>query len=83
MPAAVARITAPIVIISAGADREVSPAQADALAHDAGPKVIARAVVAGADHNFTAPGTAAQLAAIIRDALQGVIVERGTKNEER
>jgi pimeloyl-ACP methyl ester carboxylesterase len=69
MPAVVARITAPIVIIAAGADREVSSAQADALARDAGPKVIARHVVDGADHNFTAPGTAARLAALIRDAL--------------
>jgi pimeloyl-ACP methyl ester carboxylesterase len=71
MPAVVARITAPIVIISAGADREVASTQADALARDAGPKVIARAVVDGADHNFTAPGTAAQLADIIRDTLAG------------
>ena len=72
MPAVVARITTPIVIISAGADREVASAQADALARDAGPKVVARAVVEGADHNFTAPGTAAQLAAIIRDTLSAV-----------
>lgn len=76
MPAIVARITAPIIIISAGADREVSSAQADALVRDAGPKVISRAVVDGADHNFTASGTAAQLATMIRDTVLAVGGER-------
>jgi dienelactone hydrolase len=68
--ATVARqITAPIVIVGAGADREVAAAQADALARIAGPTIRARLTVPGADHNFTAPGTAHRLAEIIRDSL--------------
>ncbi len=68
--AAVARqITAPIVIIGAGADREVAATQADALARVAGPTIRAHLTVPGADHNFTAPGTARQLAEMIRDTL--------------
>jgi dienelactone hydrolase len=68
--AAVARqITAPIVIIAAGADREVAATQGAALARVAGPTVIAQLTVPGADHNFTAPGTARQLAELIRETL--------------
>lgn len=71
MPGVVARIAAPIVILDAGADREVASGQADALARIAGQRVLARHTIPGADHNFTAPGTAAALAALIRDAIFG------------
>lgn len=69
MAAIARRITAPIVIIGAGADREVTAAQAEALARIAGPTVIAQLTVPRADHNFTAPGTAHQLAELIRETL--------------
>jgi alpha/beta superfamily hydrolase len=69
MAAVARRITAPIVIIGAGADREVATTQSTALAQIAGPTVIAQFIVPGADHNFTAPGTARQLAELIRDTL--------------
>lgn len=67
MAAVVDRITAPIAIIHAGADREVPLAHAEALARAAGPKVGLFEVISGADHNFTAPGTVKRLAVIIRD----------------
>ena len=69
MAAVARRITAPIVIIGAGADREVAATQGAALARIAGPTVIAQLSVPGADHNFTAPGTARQLAELIRATL--------------
>lgn len=69
MAAVARRITAPIVIIGAGADREVAATQAAALARSAGPTIRAHLTVPGADHNFTAPGTARQLAEMIRDTL--------------
>jgi len=69
MAAVARRIAAPIVIIGAGSDREVAAAQADALARIAGPTISARLTVPGADHNFTAPGTAHQLADLICDTL--------------
>lgn len=68
--AALAReVVAPITIILAGADREVSAAQADALARAAGARVVARLTIPGADHNFTAPGAALALAEAIRAHL--------------
>ena len=69
MAAVARRITAPIVIIGAGADREVAATQGAALARIAGETVIAQLTVPSADHNFTAPGTARQLAELIRDTL--------------
>ena len=60
-----ARVTAPIVIILAGADREVAATQADALVRAAGERVVARLTIPGADHNFTATGSAAALAEAI------------------
>ena len=69
MAAVVARIAAPLFIIHAGSDREVPLAQAEALAQAAGSRVFAFEVIAGADHNFTAPGTADRLAASIRDSF--------------
>lgn len=65
----VAQITAPIVIVGAGADREVASDQADALARVAGARIVTRHTIASADHNFTIPGTAAQLATFVRDVL--------------
>ena len=69
MAAVVARIAAPLFIIHAGSDREVPLAQAEALAQATGSRAIAFEVIAGADHNFTAPGTAERLAASIRDSF--------------
>jgi dienelactone hydrolase len=69
MAAVVGRIDAPIVIVRADADREVPIAQAEALARAARAKVIAFETIAGADHNFTAPGTAERLAGIVRDTF--------------
>lgn len=66
-----ARVMAPIVIIMAGADREVAMGQADALEHAAGERVVARLTIPGADHNFTAPGTASALAEAIFARLPG------------
>jgi alpha/beta superfamily hydrolase len=60
-----AQVLAPIVIITAGADREVAATQADALVRAAGERVVARVRIPGADHNFTAPGTASALAEAI------------------
>jgi len=57
-----AQVVAPIVIIMAGADREVAATQADALVRAAGERVVARVTIPGADHNFTAPGSASALA---------------------
>jgi len=65
MDAVAARVVAPIVIIMAGADREVAATQADALARAAGDHVVARLTIPGADHNFTAPGSASALAETI------------------
>lgn len=68
--AALAReVAAPITIILAGADREVSAAQAAALVRAADSRVVARLTIPGADHNFTAPGTALALAEAIRAHL--------------
>ena len=67
--AVVDRIAAPIAIVHAGADREVPLAHAEALARAAGPKVGHFEIIPGADHNFTAPGTAERLAGIIRDGF--------------
>lgn len=69
MNAVAARVVAPIVIIMAGADREVAAMQADALARAAGKRVVARVTIPGADHNFTAPGSASALADAIRAHL--------------
>lgn len=70
--AALAReVAAPITIVIAGADREVPAAQADALVRAAGARVVARLTIPGADHNFTAPGTALALAEAIRAHLPG------------
>jgi alpha/beta superfamily hydrolase len=69
MGAVAARVEAPIVIIQAGADREVAATQADALARAAGERVAARLAIPGADHNFTNPGTAIALAEAIRAHL--------------
>ncbi len=57
-----AQVVAPIVIVMAGADREVAATQADALVRAAGERVVARVTIPGADHNFTAPGSASALA---------------------
>ncbi len=72
MATVVGRIAAPLVIIHAGADREVPLAQAESLAQAAGSRVVANEVIAGADHNFTAPDTAARLAALVRDTFGGL-----------
>lgn len=69
MAALAGRVAAPIAIILAGADREVSATQADALARAAGARIVARLAIPDADHNFTAPGTALALAEAIRDHL--------------
>ncbi len=66
MDAVAARVVAPIVIVMAGADREVAATQADALARAAGGRVVVRVTIPGADHNFTAPGSASALADAIR-----------------
>jgi dienelactone hydrolase len=57
------------VIVHAAADREVPLAQAEALARAAGAKVVAFETIAGADHNFTAPGTAERLGVIVRESF--------------
>jgi alpha/beta superfamily hydrolase len=62
MGAIAAQVVAPIVIIMAGADREVAATQADALVRAAGERVVARVTIPEADHNFTAPSTAGALA---------------------
>jgi dienelactone hydrolase len=69
MVALAQQVTAPIIIILAGADREVAAAQADALQRAAGGRVSARLSIPGADHNFTAPGTALVLAEAIQAHL--------------
>lgn len=69
MAAVARRIAAPLVIIGAGADREVAAAQAAALARIAGSTIRAHLTIPDADHNFTAPGTARHLAELIRDNL--------------
>ncbi|MFN8540024.1 MAG: alpha/beta family hydrolase [Thermomicrobiales bacterium] len=69
MASVVARITAPIVIITAAADREVPLAHAEALARAAGDKIAAFETIPGADHNFLAPGTADHLARIIQETF--------------
>lgn len=65
MAALARRVTAPITIILAGADREVAATQADALQRVAGGRVGARLAIPGADHNFAAPGSALALAEAI------------------
>lgn len=65
MDAIAAQVVAPIVIIMAGKDREVAATQADALVRAAGARVVARVAIPGADHNFTAPGSASALAETI------------------
>ena len=69
MAAVVERIDAPIVIVRAALDREVPLAQAEALARAAGTKVVAFETIAGADHNFTAPGTAERLGDVVRESF--------------
>jgi dienelactone hydrolase len=69
MAAVVEWIDAPIVVVTAALDREVPLAQAEALAQAAGAKVAAFETIAGADHNFTAPGTAEQLARIVQETF--------------
>lgn len=69
MAAVAAQVVAPIVIIMAGGDREVAATQADALGRAAGERVVARVTIPGADHNFTAPGSASALADAIREHL--------------
>lgn len=69
MVALAREVAAPITIVLAGADREVSAAQADALVRAADSRVVARLTIPGADHNFTAPGTALALAEAIRAHL--------------
>ncbi len=69
MAATARAVAAPITIILADADREVPAAQADTLVRVAGNRVVARLSIPGADHNFTAPGSALALAGAIREQL--------------
>ncbi len=69
MAALACEVAAPIAIIMAGADREIAATQADALALAAGDRVAVRLTIPGADHNFTAPGSALALAEAIRERL--------------
>lgn len=56
-------------IILAGADREVAATQADALQRAVGARGGSRLTIPGADHSFTAPGSAFALAEAIQSHL--------------
>jgi dienelactone hydrolase len=81
MAAVVERIDAPIVVVTAALDREVPQAQAEALARAAGARVVAFETIAGADHNFTAPGTAQRLAEIVQQTFSGLTTGNAPRDE--
>lgn len=69
MAAIVAAVRAPIFIVHGAADRDVALSHAETLRRIAGDKIAGVTIIPGADHNYTAAGSAEEVAATIQEAL--------------
>jgi len=65
------KVTAPTLLIAAANDNVIPRASTDRLLGRFAGGIATLGTLAGADHNFTVPGTATQLATLIRNALFG------------